>query len=111
MLPKDRVLISKLRKRIGLLSIIIFVLVYWLIQKYDDIEFISTDNEILTHELIEKESEIDSLKRTIDRMTKKEPKKEINKKIKKQQPKQIIDTIKEKDTVEIETSVTTDTIN
>lgn len=95
MLPKDRQTIAKLRRRNSYLFIIIFFLAYWLIQKYNDIEYMNYEHQDIMNELFQKEKEITSLKLEISNSKKiqlKEPEKR-KKIIKREEPKKLIDTI------------------
>lgn len=55
MLTKDKIKIHKLRRRLAFSYIIIFVLVVWLKNKFDDLSYYHQENTFLNYELINKE--------------------------------------------------------
>jgi hypothetical protein len=97
MLPKEKKLIWKLRRRVNLLIICLFLSLYWVKVKYDDYESIYLENESLSYDNMEKDSIITTLKAQT------KPVKEINPKIEKKESKNKINTIKKdnivKDTI------------
>jgi hypothetical protein len=105
MLPKDRILIHKLRRRISFLIIIIFALSYWVRLNYYDLESKSYDLEDAQHELLESQNKINILQSKLDSFNKPiKAKKEIKK------SKNIINTKKieiKKDTIIPQKSDTT----
>lgn len=66
MLPKDKHLIYKLKRRISILIVVILSLVYWLRLNYHDLDWKNSEVEILQYEITEKDNEIKSLKSKID---------------------------------------------
>lgn len=70
MLPKEKKQLYKLQKRISVLLIIILFLVYWLKNKYDDVDFSEFENESLRIENYSQHSEIVKLKQENDSLRK-----------------------------------------
>lgn len=70
MLPKEKQRLYKLRRRISILLLIILSLIYWVKNKYDDIDFLQFENEGLRIENSEQLSEINKLKQKVDSLTK-----------------------------------------
>lgn len=66
MLPQDRQLILKLRKRISILIIIIFSLCYWIRINYYDLDWKKFELDDLRQESIEKDKKISTLQEEID---------------------------------------------
>lgn len=107
MLPKDKLLISKLRRRICYLIILSFLLSYWVVQNYYSIDFYQSENSMYCREILEKDKEISNLKILIKSNESKSPKitkkvKPLNKikKVIKEESKQIIDTLTNQDQIE-----------
>lgn len=65
MLPKDKILIARLRSRSALLITLSICLAYWIRMKYLDEEYQNWEIESLQYELSEKNSEILQLKNKI----------------------------------------------
>lgn len=115
MLPKDRQLISKLRKRSALLTIVILLLSYWLQQKYYDVEYYKNETDSKLRELRIKDLEIQKLKSKVEKLDQKKtpivaPKK---KKIINTTKESKKDTLVKSDSIEpiLEEKITEDTIN
>lgn len=118
MIPKDKITIQKLKRRMAMLSIVILFLMYWIAQKYRDDEYCQSDNYQISLDMIEKEEEIKNLKYQIDSLTSKKIVKVEN-----QIPKILINNKKlenKKDTskrvvinkiLESESEITLDTLN
>jgi predicted RNase H-like nuclease (RuvC/YqgF family) len=70
MLPKDRLLIHKLKKRISFLIIVIFSLSYWIRVNYYDLETKYIEVEDLHRELLENQKEISQLQSKLDSFNK-----------------------------------------
>lgn len=66
MLPQDKQLIIKLRKRISLLIILIFSLCYWIRINYYELDWKSSEIDIIRLENSEKDQQISSLQRKLD---------------------------------------------
>lgn len=66
MITQDKQIISRLRKRISLLIILIFSLCYWIRINYYDLEWNSFEIDNLRQESIEKDEKITSLQKEID---------------------------------------------
>lgn len=115
MLPKDRQLISRLRKRSALLVVVVLILSYWLQQKYLDVDYYKSETDATIRELRIKDSQIQKLKSKIEKIDQKKPtpitlkkKKIINTN---KEPKK--DTLVKSDSIEpiLEEKITEDTIN
>lgn len=70
MLPKDKQLIWKLKRRISILIFIIFGLFYWIRISHLDMEYSDSQVQSLTMDLIEKESQINKLQSKLDSLRK-----------------------------------------
>lgn len=66
MLPKDKHLIYKLKRRISILIVVILSLSYWIRINYYDLDWKTSEVEILQYEISEKENEIKSLQSKLD---------------------------------------------
>jgi hypothetical protein len=75
MILSERRKTEKYRKRLRLSYLIILILSLWLIRKYDDVNYLDSDKEMLEYEVINKESEISKLRYQIDSLSK--PKEEV----------------------------------
>jgi hypothetical protein len=96
MLPKDKKIILKLRRRISFLILIILLMFYWVRTNYINQDFIESELEYKEYQIDEKDSVILVLKSKLDSV-----KKPIYKKIQKIKPKvtkkvtpQKVDTLK-----------------
>ena len=98
MLPQDKHRIVKLRKRLAFSILVSFCLVYWIIQIGRNVESIESENLMLNNDLLEMQSQVDSLKQKIHSIEQpKIVKNETIKKIlkpKKEKTPDLIDTIK-----------------
>lgn len=96
MLYKELQRISKLRKRLAFVIILLSVSVYLNILKYHEYEFVNEENRILSEQFSEMEQEIDSLETVLNQQKKDtlpiQPK--VKKIVKKETPKELIDTNK-----------------
>ena len=70
MILNERRKTEKYRKRLRLSYLIIFILSLWLIRKYNDLNYIETDKEMLEYDIINKDSEIFKLRNQIDSLSK-----------------------------------------
>ncbi len=117
MLPKERKLISRLRRRNVIYIITILSLSYWLVCKYNDEEILNYRIEDLEYEIQENDSiqKIEDLKLDTlnikEQPVKIEKKEEVKKEVKKQKTIQKLDTSKiiKEEVIKIETNK--DTIN
>jgi len=75
MILSERRKSEKYRKRLRLSYLIILILSLWLIRKYNDINYLYTDKEMLEHEVINKDSEMSKLRHQIDSLS--NPKEEV----------------------------------
>ena len=66
MISNDKRIINKLKRRLGVSLIIVFVLIYWIIQKNSDLEYYRSDNEMFFYDMLEKDKEIEKLKFQLD---------------------------------------------
>lgn len=66
MLPKDKQLINKLKRRISVLVLLSLSLIYWIRINYYDLDWKNTEVESLQHEIVEKDREIKSLQYKVD---------------------------------------------
>lgn len=95
MIYKEQNRIKKLKRRIGFLIVILTSLIYWNIVKYQDYQFTVEENEILAYELMQIESERDSLVDVLNKQTQNhEQVVPIIKKPTKNKSPQLIDTLK-----------------
>lgn len=70
MILNERRKTEKYRKRLRLSALIIVILSLWLIRKYDDVNYLETDKEMLEYEIMNKDSEISKLRNQIDSLSK-----------------------------------------
>jgi len=75
MILSERRNTEKYRKRLRLSYLVILILSLWLIRKYDDVNYLESDKEMLEYDIIEKDSEISKLRHQIDSLSK--PKEEV----------------------------------
>ena len=70
MILSERRKTEKYRKRLRLSYLIILILSLWLIRKYDDVNYLDSDKEMLEYEVINKDSEISKLRYQVDSLSK-----------------------------------------
>jgi len=70
MILSERRNTEKYRKRLRLSYLIILILSLWLIRKYDDVNYLDSDKEMLEYEVINKDSEISKLIYQVDSLSK-----------------------------------------
>ena len=70
MILSERRKTEKYRKRLRLSYLIILILSLWLIRKYDDVNYLDSDKEMLEYEVINKDSEISKLIYQVDSLSK-----------------------------------------
>ena len=75
MILSERRKSEKYRKRLRLSYSIILIFSLWLIRKYNDVNYLDSDKEMLEYEVINKDSEISKLRYQIDSLSK--PKEEV----------------------------------
>ena len=109
MLPRDRRIAEKYRKRMSMSVIIILILTFWLIRKYDDVSYLESDREMFEHELLDKDLEISKLENKIDSLSK--PKEiVVEEKLPVKTRRIVQDTIKQLPKVEIIKEIESDTL-
>jgi hypothetical protein len=96
MLPKDKKIILKLRRRISFLILIILLMFYWVRTKYINQDFIESELEYKEYQIDEKDSVILVLKSKLDSVKKPIYKKtqNIKPKVTKKDTPQKVDTLK-----------------
>jgi hypothetical protein len=70
MILNEKRKINSLKRRLGYSVIVIFILIYWIIQKNYDIDYYESHIDMIFHENLEKDDEIQKLKYKLDSIEK-----------------------------------------